>query len=165
MSTGGAAGAGGEGGSVRTDAGMPPVVCPLGPFTGMYSGEHHPTTGGTVVKANIAGTISLRFVAATKTTATVTATLMFPVGTTMGGITGTARGTFDCAEGMGSLSLPTPPAAPATVTTYIPTQLFNAIEGSFDIQLDASGHPGGTFSIRETLNPTLATGSGTWSAS
>ena len=163
MSSGGAAGAGGSGG---TDAGMqPPIVCPLGTFNGTYSGTHHPVSGGTIFTAPIAGTISLRFVAAAKTTSTVTATLMPPaVPTTMGYITGTARGTFDCAKGTGSMSLPSPPATPAVATTYIPSLFTDAVEGSLDIKLDAGGDPGGTFSIRDPLFPTSATGSGTWSA-
>jgi hypothetical protein len=144
------------GGTPQTDSGAP--VCPTGEYSGTYMGTHHPSSGGNVLPVNIAGSITLQFATASKTTLTVTGKLMFTLG--MSGINGTARGTFDCSTGKGSVALLTG----TTVTTVVP--LFNGpIDGDFDMQVNDTGKLDGTFSIHESLSPSpAAVGSGTWSA-
>jgi hypothetical protein len=152
--SGGTRGTGGV--VVHTDAGTP--VCPTGTRNGTYTGVHHPSTGGNFVSAPISGSIMLRLTANTNTTLNVTGVLTLPIG--MGGIVGSVRGTVDCTDGTGSVSL----LDGATVTTVIPP--FNGpIDGTFIFKIDTTGALGGTFSIKESLNPSpLAVGSGTWSA-
>jgi hypothetical protein len=155
---GAAAGAGGGtsggAGGQAPDAGM--HLCPSGTFTGNYSGTDRPTTGGTVSKAPISGTMTLHLVVSGQSI-TVTGTVVDPLSASDGGLNGMIRGSIDCSTGKGSASF-----LNTEVTTVIPP-IIAPIDGTLDITVGTSGALDGGFSIHESANP-IATGSGTWSA-
>jgi hypothetical protein len=156
--SGGTSASGGDGGST----GMTPEagdgsVCPLGTYTGTYSGRHRSSTGGTAVAAPVNGSITLRFTTTSPTARMITGGVGFLPTATSGGFVGTFVGTFDCETKTGSVTL----NDPTNITTIVPP-LYVLIEGTFQIQPGPNGGVQGTFSEHETAIPT-ATGSGTWS--
>jgi hypothetical protein len=160
--TGGAAGSGtgGAAGSARggapADAGGP--ACPTGTFRGTYMGTHRPSSGGTALTVMIGGNVTLHSTAMGESSLSVTGTLADPIDDPTGGISGTVTGTIDCVTGSGSLTM-----SKASVTTIVPA-FFGPIDGSMDVTVAGATSLSGGFLIHETINPTFALGSGTWSA-
>jgi hypothetical protein len=147
---------GSSSGGTAPDAGPPP--CPTGTFRGTYMGTDRPSTGGTVVPVPIAGTVVLHLAAMGESHLAVTGTLLDPIDDPTGGVGAMLTGSIDCVQRTGTMTL-----SKATLTIIVPSFL-GPVDGTMDISVDSTTSLSGDFNIHETINPTFATGSGSWSA-